>query len=86
MNLSDGEKKGLDSLRKRIQNEEILVMKTDKSGKLSVTTREKYLEMGDEHVKGDEEIGRDKLREIDKTMSDHATAWVGIWGTGQNHD
>ena len=37
--------------------------------------------MGEEHIGDDEEIGREKLREIDKTMSDHATAWVGIWGT-----
>ena len=59
------------------------MIKTDKSGKLSVTTREK---MGEEHVSGDDEIGREKLREIDKTMSDHATAWVGIWSTGLNHD
>ena len=86
MNLTEEEKKGLKRIQKRIKDGDLIVMKTDKSGKLSVTTREKYLEMGDEHVKGDEEIGRDKLREIDKTMSDHATAWVGIWGTGQNHD
>ena len=86
MNLDVKEKKGLERLQKRIQDEEILVMKTDKSGKLSVTTREKYIEMGREHTGEDEEIGREKLKEIDKTMSDHATAWVGIWGTGLNHD
>ena len=85
MNLNEKEK-GLERLKKRIQDEEILVMKTDKSGKLSVTTREKYLEMGREHTGEDEEIGREKLKEIDTSMSDHATAWVGIWGTGLNHD
>ena len=78
MNLNVKEKKGLEILRKRIQDEEVLIMKTDKSGKLSVTSREKYIEMGREHTENDEEVGRVKLREIDKTMSDHATAWVGI--------
>ena len=46
MNLTKSEKRGLKKLRKRIDNKEIIVMKTDKSGKLTHMKREKYLELG----------------------------------------
>ena len=40
-NLTWEEKKGLKSLMQRVSKGEILVMKTDKSGKMSVTTRDR---------------------------------------------
>ena len=43
----------------------LLVMKTDKSGKFSLTTQEKYLEMGQVHIGDDEEIGRARIRETE---------------------
>ena len=61
-NLTKGEKNGLKSLQKRIKNEEIMVMKTDKSGKFVVTTPENYIKMGEEHTKKDEEITWDEVR------------------------
>ena len=54
-NLTKSEKNGLKSIQKRINNEEIIVMKTDKSGKFVVTTPENYIKMGEEHNKKDEE-------------------------------
>ena len=83
--ISEEEKKGLESLKKRIEKEEILVIKTDKSGKLSVTDRENYLKMGETHVKNDKVVDRLRIREIDKTMGEHSRAWCSIWGTGANH-
>ena len=41
-NLSEEEQRGLKSLMKKIKEDKILIMKTDKSGKLAVTTKEKY--------------------------------------------
>ena len=83
--ISEEEVKGLESLQKRIEKEEILVIKTDKSGKLSITDRENYKKMGESHVKNDKVVDRLKVREIDKTMSEHTRAWCSIWGTGANH-
>ena len=37
---------------------EIIILKTNKSGKLCLTTREDYKRMGEEHVKKDEKIDR----------------------------
>ena len=85
-NLTWEEKKGLKSLMQRVSKVEILVMKTDKSGKMSVTTRDKYLEMGKEHVGDDEEIGRVKIVETDKVLNEHSAAWCSIWSTGRDHE
>ena len=55
-NLTEQEKRGLNSLMKRIKKENIIVMKTDKSGKMCVTSEEKYIEMGQVHIGEDKRI------------------------------
>ena len=85
LEISEEEKRGLENLKKRIEKEEILVIKTDKSGKLSVTDRENYVKMGEPHVKDDLVVDRMKIRELDKTMGEHSRAWCSIWGTGASH-
>ena len=57
-NLTRTEQKGLKSLLKKIREDKILVMKTDKSGKFAVTTKEKYMEMGKVHLGEDKEVSR----------------------------
>ena len=42
--------------------------------------------MGKEHVGDDEEVDREKIREIDKRMNEHSRAWCSIWRTGEHHD
>ena len=84
-NLGEEERKGLKSLIKRTKDGEIIVMKTDKSGKFSVTNREKYIEMGQVHIGKDREVTREEIRSTDKTLNEHSSAWCSIWRTGQNH-
>ena len=84
-NLTENEKMGLKRLKKRIKDGELVVMKTDKSGKMSVTDRENYIQMGQEHVKNDKKIGNEEVRKIDKIMNEHSTAWCNMWGTGRHH-
>ena len=85
-NISEEEKRGLESLVKRMKKENLIIMRTDKSGKLCVTSEEKYLEMGKEHVEADKVINREKIRETDKVMNEHSAAWCSIWRTGTNHE
>ena len=40
-NLSNSQKRGIEKLKKRIKNGEVVISTTDKSGKLTVSTREK---------------------------------------------
>ena len=85
-NLNEQEKHGLKSLLKRIKKENLIIMKTDKSGKLCATTEEQYKEMGKVHVDKDTPVGRDKIQESDKMMNEHSSAWCSMWRTGRYHE
>ena len=50
-NLTASEKRGLKKLRNRIAKNEIVMVKTDKSGKMAIMSKEKYLKMGIENNK-----------------------------------
>ena len=80
------EKRGLKSLMKKMSKGEILIMKTDKSGKMSVTNREKYIEMGQAHIGEDKEVDRVKIIETDRILNEHSAAWCSMWSTGKDHD
>ena len=84
-NLKPGEKEGLKSLLKRIEKEEIMILKTDKSGRFVVTTPEKYIEMGTEHTSKDTEINWMKMKEMEKKVTSHSLAWEVIWNSGEDH-
>ena len=71
---------------KRIKEGEIVVMKTDKSGKMCISTKEKYIELGMQHVKGDKEISREELRCIERILNGHGMSWSKMWGTGKAHN
>ena len=77
-NLTKSEKEGLRSLIKRINKEEIMVMKTDKSGRFIVTTPEEYVKMGEEHTGKDKEITWNEMKEHEKIISEHSIAWETI--------
>ena len=85
-NLSDREKDGLKSLQKRIREKKIIIMKTDKSGKLCVATREEYLRLGKVHTGKDENIERKGIIEIEKQLNGHVFFWAKMWGSGDDHN
>ena len=85
-NLREEEQKGIKKLQKRVQEGKGVVMKTDKSGKMCICTREKYLELGMQHVAGDRVINREELRDIERHLNGHGMAWSKIWGTGKAHN
>ena len=55
-NLTKDEEAGLKSLLKRISDEELVIMKTDKSSRFVVTDRDNYLRMGEVHTRKDREV------------------------------
>ena len=67
--------RGLRKLKKRISNEEIIILKTDKSGKLAVMKRENYLKMGLEKCRDDKLIDREMLEEA--TIQPEYGVWPG---------
>jgi len=85
-NLSRSEMRGLRKLRKRIKNKEILAIKTDKSGKLTVIKRDLYEKLGNEKCKQDRVIDDQEHRRIEKRINDHVRFWTRMMNTGMNHD
>ena len=85
-NLNKAEIRGLRKLRKRIKNKEIIAVKTDKSGKLTVIKRDLYEKIGEEKCKQDRVIDDCEHRKIEKRINDHVRFWTRIMNTGINHD
>ena len=70
-NLSDEQQPGLKSLKK---DKEIVVLKTDKSGKLCVATREEYIKLGQVHTSKDKRVYSREIIEIEKNINGHSVA------------
>ena len=84
-NLTEQEQRGLKKLQKRIKENNLVILKTDKSGKFATTNLENYLKMGQEHTDKDKIITRTEIREIETVLNCHCRAWCKIWRTGKNH-
>jgi len=72
-------------LLKRIKDGEILVLKTDKSGKLTLISREKYLELGKRENRVDQKIERDELRRIERRLNEYTRMRAKIVNAGEAH-
>ena len=83
--MTEEQQAGLKSLKKRIQEGEIVVIKTDKSGKLCVSTRDEYVKMGMMHAGKDKKITRKEIHEMEKQTNGHSIAWAKMQNTGENH-
>ena len=84
-NLSEESKDGLRRLQKRIKENEVVVLKTYKSGKMCLVTKEEYIKMGMEHTKKDQEIHRKGIVEKEKQLNGHVFFWAKMWGSGEAH-
>ena len=84
-NLKPGEKAGIKSLDKRVGEQKVVVMKTDKSSKFCITTLEEYRKMGETHVAGDKKINREEMKQIERVLNGHTVAWAKMQQSGENH-
>ena len=81
--LTEDEKEGLQSLLKRMKNRELIILKTDKSGKLCVVSSEEYRKMGEEHTRKDMEVDRKIIIEKEKQLNGHVSSGPRYWGVGK---
>ena len=70
-NLSKDEIAGLKSLKKRVADGEILIVPTDKTGKLTVTTPERYIASMQPHVANDVIITWKEKESIERRLNGH---------------
>ena len=81
-NLTENEKNGLRSLRKRSKDNSVVIYQTDKSGRFSIDTAENYLLACEPHVKGDETITQQDYERLESEMNAHSVIWTRILGAG----
>ena len=55
-NITKNEMSGLKSLKKRVKNEEIVVLPTDKRGRFGIMSMDNYLRAGSKHTVKDERV------------------------------
>ena len=82
-NLSNSELRGLKSLKKRVKNGEIVVVPTDKTGKLCVMAREAYEEAGSVHVGKDEKVGQEEVDRIDGEVNGNISLLIKFFRLGK---
>ena len=70
---------GLKKLCKRVKEGEIVVTKTDKSGRLFVSSMEGYLRKGMKHVGEDREITMEEAKALERRMENLSEMWVNAW-------
>ena len=82
-NLSSSELSGLKSLRKRVEEGEIVVVQTDKTGKLCIMSREAYEEAGLVHTIKDEEVGQKKVEEVEREINGNVSLLAKFFRLGK---
>ena len=82
-NLTAAEKRGISKLRKRIEKDEMVIVKTDKSGKLGVISKERYLKTDIKGNGADKEVNRDELKKIEKNLNDHTRMICKVVNAGE---
>ena len=70
-NLNKKEQLGLNSLLKRVKNDEVRITPTDKSGRFAILTTEQYLDSGRVHTNKDEEIGWKEVNYLRNQVNNH---------------
>ena len=83
-NLSPAQRRGLASLKKRIEEGEIVVCPTDKSGKLAVMSLELYEAAGRIHTTNDIEVDFDQIKEVEKRTNGHCSMLIKIFNIGSD--
>ena len=85
-NISKVEMKALRNLKKRVNEGEILIVPTDKSGRLSVTTKESYVQAMQPHVTNDIVIDLEERADIERKLNGHTLQLARILMLGEDHN
>ena len=83
--MNDKEIRGLRSLLRRIRSGELIIIKTDKSGKFCIVSVQDYLKLGEVHTSKDRKVSREVAVETEKLLNGHSNSWCKIWSLGEDH-
>jgi hypothetical protein len=85
-NLSSKELRGLRSLLKRIQNREVMVIPSDKSGKLTVVSWDLYIQNMQKIIGDDKAVGWSEVGPTQARMNGHCSMWLKMTSMGSDWD
>ena len=85
-NLTNEQFRGLQKLKKRVQQGEIVIYATDKTNRLAITTCNLYLKMGLEHTSKDEEVNQEDITKCQSIINGHTSMFLKLTGAGENWD
>ena len=77
-NLTTQQRRGLEKLKKRVKNKEIVCFKTDKSGSMSVDTPSNYIESMKPHLEGTIQSTEEEYEKTEKLLNAHMQTWCRI--------
>ena len=83
-NLSKEEKAGLKSLRKRINEGDIVVLPTDKSGKFAIMSMSTYMLAGEVHTSKDTEVCLGEVQSNQRKLNGHVSMLCKIFKIGSD--
>ena len=83
-NLSEQERNGLASLKKKVINKEMVISETDKSKRFSCDSIENYRTLGATHTTQDEIVTMEEVKKYEKEINAHSEMWTRILKAGTN--
>jgi hypothetical protein len=83
-NLSSKELRGLRSLLKRIKNREVMVLPSDKSGKLTVVSWDIYIQNMQKIIGEDKAVGWSEVGPTQARLNGHCSMWLKMTSMGSD--
>ena len=83
-NITKQQARGLKKLRKRIEEGELIVCQTDKSGRLCVMPMGMYVEAGDSHTASDLEVDGEFVKKTHRKLNGHVSMWIKCLNMGED--
>ena len=71
INISEEESQGIQSLKRRCKGEDLVIMETDKSKRLSPMTKENYVAVTEPHIVDDRVVSENELKNIENILNAH---------------
>ena len=75
-NLTVQQANGIRKLKKRMEEGEIIIAKTDKSGRVCVMPTETYVEAGSVHTAKDQVGDEEFIKKTQRTLNGHVSMWI----------
>ena len=83
INMTETEARGLRSIRQKVNDQEWVVMETDKSGRLTANTKENFLLRMEPHKRQDEVVDLQERSSMERVMNATTLQWGRILNLGE---